>query len=196
MARTRLEINHLLQVTADLADQNGLEAVTLTSLAEKLGIRAPSLYNHIEGLTDLRMKLAIYGFQQIYEVLIHATDGQSGVPAIMTFGKAYLSFVRNHPGLYEATTHAPNPQHPQIQELGFTTVIHVLQLLQPLNIESNTAVHITRGLRSLLHGFASLEQHKGFTLPLDVDHSIEVAIESFLTGALSLHTKNHRPPSP
>ncbi|MGV2686047.1 TetR family transcriptional regulator, partial [Clostridium perfringens] len=39
----------LLQTAAELADQDGLHTVTLAALAGKLGVRSPSLYNHVDG---------------------------------------------------------------------------------------------------------------------------------------------------
>jgi hypothetical protein len=49
------------------------------------------------------------------------------------------------------------------------------------------ALHAIRGLRSVLHGFASLEQKGGFGLPLDLDVSFRLLVDAFLTG---LHTVN------
>jgi AcrR family transcriptional regulator len=40
----------VVEGAASLADEKGLEAVTLTALASELGIRTPSLYNHVDGL--------------------------------------------------------------------------------------------------------------------------------------------------
>ncbi|MFC7441562.1 TetR-like C-terminal domain-containing protein [Laceyella putida] len=34
------------------------------------------------------------------------------------WGKAYVSFARAHPGLYEATLRAPDPQNPDVQRAG------------------------------------------------------------------------------
>ncbi|WP_347439457.1 TetR-like C-terminal domain-containing protein [Fodinisporobacter ferrooxydans] len=40
-------------------------------------------------------------------------------------------------------------------------------------------------MRSMLHGFASLEQRGGFNLRLDVDRSLHLLIDAFLAG---IHT--------
>ena len=43
----------VIQATSDIVNKDGLNKVSLKVIAEKLGIRTPSLYNHIESLDDL-----------------------------------------------------------------------------------------------------------------------------------------------
>ena len=44
MRVTRAEV---IKTASDMADRNGLHNVSLKAIAENLGIRTPSLYNHI-----------------------------------------------------------------------------------------------------------------------------------------------------
>ena len=39
-----------------------------------------------------------------------------------------------------------------------------------------------RGFRSILHGFASIESSGGFGLPLDLDVSFKMLVDTFLAG--------------
>ncbi|GAB1787082.1 TetR/AcrR family transcriptional regulator [Priestia megaterium] len=75
--RPGLDLDTILQATTKMADTQGLDEVTLASLAKKVNIRPPSLYNHIDGLPALRKKLAVYGYEQLHKVLIRATVGRS-----------------------------------------------------------------------------------------------------------------------
>ena len=43
----------VIKATSDLADEKGLNNVSLKAVAQKLNIRTPSLYNHIESLDNL-----------------------------------------------------------------------------------------------------------------------------------------------
>ena len=40
----------VIKATSDLADEKGLNNVSLKAVAQKLNIRTPPLYNHIESL--------------------------------------------------------------------------------------------------------------------------------------------------
>jgi AcrR family transcriptional regulator len=48
--RTRLTKIAVVQAAAELINTEGSDALSLNRLAEKLDIRTPSLYNHVDGL--------------------------------------------------------------------------------------------------------------------------------------------------
>jgi AcrR family transcriptional regulator len=183
--RIGLDLPTILQAAAEIADTHGIEAVTLASLAKKLKIRPPSLYNHVDGLHGLRKKLAVHGLEQLNSILTRAVIGRSGDDAVRALGEAYVSFARSHPGLYEATLLAPDLRDPDVQRAGSESVDLVVRVLNAYGLEDEAALHAVRGLRSILHGFASLEQRGGFGLPLDLDLSLRLLIDSFLAG---IHT--------
>jgi hypothetical protein len=43
-------------------------------------------------------------------------------------------------------------------------------------------LHAVRGLRSLVHGFATLEVAGGFGMPLDIDESFRRLVELLISG--------------
>ena len=55
-------------------------------------------------------------------------------------------------------------------------------MLEAFNLHGEDALHAARGLRSLAHGFATLEAAGGFGLPLDCDESFRHLVAMF-TGA-------------
>lgn len=180
--KVSLDLATILDAAVEIADCEGLREVTLANLAKKLGIRPPSLYNHFEGLPDLRKKMAIYGFQQLYSELVNIALGLSSDEAVLALSKAYVSFARKHPGLYEATLFAPSPTDTDIKIAGGKIVDLTLQVLQVYNLDAENALHAVRGLRSILHGFSSLEQAGGFALSLDLNESLIFIVKAFLDG--------------
>jgi hypothetical protein len=72
----------VLKAAADLADQEGFEQVSLDSLAKKLQIRTPSLYNYVQGLPGLKKELACYAIRKLKEELAEAAIGKSGDEAL------------------------------------------------------------------------------------------------------------------
>ena len=48
--------------TAALANERGLGAVTITTLSEYLGIKKPSLYNHVKSQEDIYKGIMIHGW--------------------------------------------------------------------------------------------------------------------------------------
>lgn len=177
-----LDMAKILQTATDIADKDGLEGVTLAALAKRLGVRPPSLYNHIDGLQGLRKQLALYGLEQLHRALAEAAIGRSGDDAVHALGKAYVTFVRTHPGLYEATMQAPDPLDPDIQRAGRSIVDLTMRVLRAYHLDDETALHAVRGFRSMFHGFASLEQKGEFRIRLDYDATLRFLIDTFLAG--------------
>jgi AcrR family transcriptional regulator len=181
-----LEIMDILDVAGQIADDEGMQEVTLANLAKQLGIRPPSLYNHFDGLGGLRKKMAIYGLNRLYEELVHAAIGVSGDEAVLAISKAYVNFARKHPGIYEATLMAPEMGDEKVQQAGKKVVDLSVTVLQNYDLKDDLSLHAVRGLRSILHGFSSLEQRGGFNMELDLNESLEIIIKSFIHGMRDL----------
>src|SRR6478609_8426716 len=100
--RQGLDAETVLQAAIELADQQGIEQLSLAALASKLTIKTPSLYNHIKGLPDLRKQLSKRGLLLVKEAMIEAVIGKAEDEALLAAGVAYVDFARKQPGLYEA----------------------------------------------------------------------------------------------
>ncbi|NRD77911.1 WHG domain-containing protein [Bacillus sp. BRMEA1] len=177
-----LELTTILEAAGSIADQQGIQEVTLANLAKNLNIRPPSLYNHFDGLPGLRKQLAIYGLGLLSTELTESVIGVSGTEAVVSLSKAYIAFARKHPGIYEAALFAPAPEDLDVQQAGKKIVDLTIRVLQAFQLNGDQAIHAVRGLRSILHGFAALEQRGGFKMSLDIDESLNITIKAFLNG--------------
>lgn len=187
MPRIRLNQQTVLQAAIEIADKHTFEKVTLAALAQKLEVRTPALYNHVNGLPGLRNKLTIYGLDQLKGTMTNAAIGRSQDDAVWAISKAYLAFAREHPGLYEATQRSSDWQDEEVKKAGEELLELIFRVLNTFSLEDEVAIHTVRGFRSLLHGFASLEQQGGFAMPLDLDDSFSFLIETFLAGIHSCY---------
>lgn len=172
----------ILQAAANIADKEGFHSVSLATLAKKLDIRTPSLYNHIDGLDGLRTRLAVHSIERLHSDLMLSVTGRSGDDAVIELAKTYLDFVRAHPGLYEATLFSPNPRAEIVAKAGEKIIDIGVRVLRVYELGEVGTLHAIRGLRSLLHGFASLEQKEGFQLSFDKDESFELLLATFIQG--------------
>ena len=180
--RMKLDVPIILQMATELVDEHGLDQLSIGSLAAKLEVRPPSLYNHVDGLNGLKQKLAIQGVKKLHEYMLQAAVGRSGDDAIREISQAYLQFVRTHPGLYDASTRFPDTFDQELQQAQESVVQLVVQVLQVYNLKEEVAIHMVRGLRSILHGFTSIEQMGGFGMPLDINKSFSILINTFIEG--------------
>lgn len=180
--RKHIDRQRVLEAGIALADAHGFEAVTLASVAAELGIRIPSLYNHVAGLPGLRHELALWGLRQLGDRLRRAAVGRAGDEAIVSMAHAYRAFAHAHPGIYAATLRAATPDEPALAAAGQEALDTVLAVLEPYGFSPEDTLHLVRSLRSLLHGFVDLEIAGGFGLALDRDESFQQLVHLFVEG--------------
>ena len=169
MPRAGLDPQAVVRAAAELADRDGLEALTLARLAGTLGVRSPSLYVHVAGLDDLRRRLAALAAAEFAGVLQDATVGVSGAQAVQALAVAYRGWARAHPGRYAAIQRASDNDSAAAERLVET----VLAVLRGYGLSGAEAIHHARAVRAALHGFLVLETGGGFGLALEVDESFD-----------------------
>jgi AcrR family transcriptional regulator len=177
MPRAGLHSETVVAAAAELADTEGLEAVTLARLAERLGVRSPSLYVHVNGLGDLRRRLAARGARSLAEGLAVAAAGKARGDALHAVAETYRSFARDLPGTYAAMQRAPDEDAGEIAAAGREVIGVIVAVLQGYDIAGDEAIHAVRVVRAALHGFVSLEREQGFRIPLAVQESYERLID-------------------
>lgn len=181
--KVALDKNTIMIAAAELANKHGSEYITLAMLAKKLNIKPPSLYNHFDGLPGIKREMAIFSLEKLFNSLANEAEGKpQGDEAVLALSRAYLTFAKTNPGLYEFALSAPDPADEQVHASGKKIVELVVSAIRPFVLSEEEAVHAVRGLRSLMHGFASLEHKGGFGMPLDLDESYKLAVTAFITG--------------
>lgn len=179
--RRRLNKKRVLQTAAQLAEESGgVGELTLTALANALGVQTPSLYNHIDGLEGLREELTLLAGRTLLQEVRQAAYGRTGVEALRSMGHAYRAFAHNHPALYPLTTEAPDPEETERVALAQEWLQMLLLTMASLGLHDDEALHAIRTYRALLHGFVSLEASGGFKMDLDRDQSFEMMLAAFL----------------
>lgn len=182
MPRRGLDTQQVVDEAARIADAEGLEAVTLARVAEALGVRAPSLYNHVDGRAGLIRLLSLRGLAELADAIRDAAVGRAGEDALRAIAHAYRLYVVEHPGLYATTVRAPDPDDAERVAAAARSVGVVLAVLGAWGLSGDEAVHEVRLIRSALHGFATIEAGGGFGMPLDLDESFERLISMMLAG--------------
>ncbi|MFY3790925.1 TetR/AcrR family transcriptional regulator [Ureibacillus sp. MALMAid1270] len=181
MARVGLDKTKIIQTAVEIVDNEGVEAVTLAAIARKLSVKPPSLFNHIDGLPSIKRELSLFGLNILFEKLSIATANKKKDIAILAMAKAYKEFSQEHPGLYELTIHAPEKSDHELNIVSSKIIELIMKVLQDYNLEEDKMIHTIRGLRSILHGFASLEQKGAFGIPISIEESFEFMINSFIS---------------
>lgn len=183
--RAGLDRASVVSAAAELVNAEGPQALTLSRLAQRLGIQTPSLYNHVDGLPGLLRELNLLNARTLGDRLGSAAIGRSGPEAVAAVAQAYRDFIKEAPGVYLASLRASGAQAPvdaELQGAEDRVVQIALAVVASFGLGGDDALHAVRGLRSVVHGFATLEVAGGFGLPLDCDESFRRLVAMFIAG--------------
>ena len=170
MARAGLDAAAVVRAAAELADADGLERLTLAAVAGRLGVRSPSLYAHVGGLADLRVRVAVDACHGLREALADAALGRAGADALRAVADAYRAWALAHPGRYATIAHDFGTD-PAATAAAASVAEVVFAVMRGYGLEGEDAVHGTRAVRAALHGFITLEQQGGFRMAADPEQT-------------------------
>jgi AcrR family transcriptional regulator len=185
MPRAGLTADRVVEEAERMADDAGLGQLNLTALAERLGVRQPSIYKHIDSMADLRRSISIRAKAELGDVLARAAVGRSKADAIHAMSQAYRTWALLHPGRYEAAQYAPAPGDAEDEAVSLAVVQIFADVLAAYQLHGDDAIDAIRALRSALHGFVALESGGGFGLSADIDRSFERLVRGMVTAFAS-----------
>jgi len=181
-----LTLEDVIEVAATIADRDGLGEMSLRCVADALGIKTPSLYNHVAGLAGLRRQLAFHAARELAEVFAAAADSGSPAEIIRRSAADYRRFALDHPGLYQAMLPAPKPgEDDELYTMMAEPVRILATTLTGAGVDEERTVHLIRAFRSVAHGFVDLEMKGGFGMPEDIGESFAQAIDVVINGVFT-----------
>ncbi len=182
MSKHRVTRALVIEAAARHVNTYGFPALTLAPIAAELGIKIPSLYNHVNGLEALQAELAAYGAHALFLRCQDASIGRGGADALIAIAESYRRFIILNPGTYAATLHPQHQPNPELAHANAALMELFERILIPFELAATDRIHVLRGLRSIVHGFATLEQAGAFGLPIDMNASFHTIVTTFITS--------------
>ena len=160
----------IVDVALALLAEEGPDGLSMRRLADRLGIRAPSIYKHLPDKQALEAAIISAGFELQAEVFEHALEGSDD--PLGALAGAYRRFAKAHPHLYRLMTE---------RELR-------RDLLAP-GVESRAALPVyeavgrdpdlARAAWAFAHGMTILELDRRFPPDADLDAAWDRGIRAF-----------------
>jgi len=180
--RSRLSREAVLAAALDVVDEMGFDALTLSVVAENLGVGPSALYSHVDGLDGLRRVVARESSRLLTITVRDAAIGNSGDEALHAVAFAYRSFVLDHPGRFAATVRT-RVAHPYGTDDDLHAVFVLLQQARGASVRD--AELAARSARSAIHGFVVLEHNEG--APARHDDEFIYLVETLCRGLARQH---------
>ncbi len=198
MPRAGLAAASVTEAAAALVDEIGFAQLSMGLVAERLGVKTPSLYKHVTSQADLAHRIAILATTELGDAIRDATQGRAGSDALAAAVRAMRTYVKQHPGRYAAGNSArpTGPDDPFIPATD-RLLAALAAVLHGYRIDPGQEIHALRMLRSMMHGFATLEVEGGFQIDTDVDDSFTWLINFIDHGlqAATLPLRAHGAPA-
>ncbi|MGW6282628.1 TetR/AcrR family transcriptional regulator [Kribbella sp. NPDC055071] len=178
MPRAGLRTDDVVVAAATLVDEIGYHELTMGVLAQRLGVRPPSLYKHVENLADLQHRIATIAMTELGDWIRDALQAKTGRDAVHALFAAVRSYVQSHPGRYLSTVGA---EFAGADDPMFIASARILEsigaVLRGYGVTDAERDHAIRSMRCMIHGFASLSASNGFQWNADPEVSFDWMVE-------------------
>ncbi len=181
MSPRGLTRDSVVAAAADLADVQGVDAVTISAVAAQLGVKPPSLYSHVDGTEDLRTAVTLRALSELADRVAVEIAGRSGQDALDALATTYRTYALQHPGRFAASRRRVSA--PQTVDLtpGRRHADLNAAVLRGYDIPESDHVHATRLVAATVTGFLVLESTGAF------DHSAPAPPASWGRAVEALH---------
>ena len=155
----KLSRDSIVNAALTFLDREGWDALTINALANQLGTKGPSLYNHVDSLQDLRRTVRMRVVEDIIDMLNTVGQGRTRDDAVMAMASAYRSYAHHHPGRYSAFTRMPlgGGDDPEFTDATRAAAGPVIAVLASYGLDGEDAFYAALEFWSAMHGFVLLE---------------------------------------
>ena len=163
-------------------ESTGQPVVSLHEVARRLGVKTPSLYNHIKNTKELRYEIFQYAIGQFVANQRAATANKRKDEAVRAFAEAYHTFAVENKGLFRLIMSIPSEEDDRAKEVAIPLLETVVEILTDYGLTEESVAHWQRVLRAILHGFISEEDLGYFYYykSIDLKKSRDIAVQCFL----------------
>lgn len=182
MPRTGLSKEEIIKKTAELANERGLSYLSVTTLADYLGIKKPSLYNHMKTIEDMQKSLMIYGWRTVSEDAVKGIDSSDEKTNLTEYGRRFYKFAIENPGVFEAMLWYNKYADDTLLLATEGLYTFFFKQTDGLGIDRAIANHLLRTYRAFLEGFIMLQIHNAFGNPIPMDESFEISMNVLISG--------------
>ncbi|HEY5397612.1 MAG TPA: WHG domain-containing protein [Trebonia sp.] len=185
MPRAGLNTDRVVDEAMELADEVGLDKLTLAALAIRLGVRQPSLYKHVASLDALHRLISMRAKAEAADELGRAAIGRARDDALVAMAWAWRAWARDHPGRYQASQRGAAAADAEHEAVARRTIGVLGAVMDGYGLDGDDAIDAIRSYRAALHGFVSLEANGGFAFRDSLDRSFDWLVRSLVLALSS-----------
>lgn len=165
----------IIEIAEDLLDRHGPEGLSMRAIAERAGMRAPSLYKHFPDKATIEAALQERALRSLAASLSRAGDGLGAL------GAAYRGWALAHPHRYALSS--GQALHRDRLPIGLEDAAAA-----PLLAAVGGDIDRARAVWGMAHGLVELELAGRFPSAADLDAAWTAGIDAFISPESSKAT--------
>lgn len=192
MAQKGLSKEILIKAAVNVIERYGRNSFSMKLVADELGVKTASLYNHVENMNGLLTGVCNYALRLQRNAEMQAIKDLHRGQAVYALAEAYRRFAKEHRELYWLVMNLAASDNHVLDEAAARITEPIIKMLADYDIDEGEKIHFRRFFRSIVHGYVS-EMDAGFFshYPADTDESFHFAIKCF-SDSLDSAEKRHR----
>lgn len=181
MAQKGLTKELVVQAAAGMIEQNGIKSFSIHSLAERLGVKPASLYNHIENMDALLLDVCVLYLREQDRCARSAIAGRQRDEAVRALAESYYRCAKEHRELYRLMIRTATVNKRLLDEAAVCLTEPLKTVMADYGIREEEKIHFRRLFRAILHGFVSEEEIGFFShYPAGAEDSFRFSIDQYI----------------
>ncbi len=166
MSKKGLNSEEITRVAAEMIAEDGYAKFSLRELAARLGVRPASLYNHVNGIGEINVAVALDAATQMHNRIEEAVKDLPKEQAFLKGLAEYRAFAAENPELYKVLYRLSGTSEENaslIRRAAMYSIHPLRKVVSAFALEEADLIHFMRCMRSTLYGFITLTS-EGFLL--------------------------------
>ena len=180
-APSKTSVDAIVDAGRRILEADGLDSLTLQSVAHDVGVRAPSLYKRIDNRGDLVRRIGNAVARDLDATLQGSAGSGDPREDLRAMARAVRRFAREHPRGY-ALLFAPLPEDWRVDSTLNAQISAMILRSTGAITGPDDAMHAARTVVAWLNGFVTMEQAGAFRLGGSIDEAFEYGIDRILVG--------------
>jgi AcrR family transcriptional regulator len=176
----KTSLREIVAIARQLVETSGPEMLTIAAVAQRAGVKPPSLYKHFVDRSTRLKAVEIEVLGELEAWLRAETRGETPRARMVAMAYAYRAWGNLKPNRYKAIYSGNAFNDLEIRAACLHSAQPLFEELRAAGVSEARLLPLSRTLVAFLHGFVLMEVGNAFNLGGDVDEAFSAGLETIL----------------
>ena len=178
---SRIDHSRIVETARELIEADGIDALTLRVVADRLGVKAPSLYRYVKNKNAMLLAVNEVTLKELNVVITQAIDSEGLlIERLVKVAEVYRQYAHANPVCYELAMRSQPELKPSL-DVQVQMVLPIQALFAQRTGEADSLAAL-RGAVAFLRGWVSLENSQQLRRGGDLNAHFEQSFRAYLAG--------------